>query len=130
MTTIHETLAFLVVAVFTVGWAWGIGALVFGKDPGERFWTWITVEQVVAAVQALIGIVLLLMGLRPGTWLHLVYGFGPLAILGVAHLMSREVSSGRVGESRWTQPWAIFAGASFICFGLSLRALMTGLGIG
>jgi hypothetical protein len=100
------------------------------RDPGERFWTWITVEQVVAVVQAVIGVVLLLVGLRPSAGLHIVYGLGPLVILGIGHLMSREVSGGRGGDSVWTQPWAIFTGASFICFGLSLRALMTGLGVG
>jgi hypothetical protein len=130
MTQIHETVAFVVVAVFTVGWVWGFGAMILRRDPGERFWMWISAEQVVAVLQALIGITLLLLGRRPSTWLHLVYGFGPLVILGIAHLMSREVSRGQVGDSRWTQPWVIFTGASFICFGLSLRALMTGLGIG
>ncbi len=130
MTKIHETVAFIVLAAFTVGWVWGLGALIVRRDPGERFWAWITVEQVIAAVQALIGIVLLLMGRRPSTWLHFVYGFGPLVILGVGHLMSRDVAGGRGGDSLWTQPWVIFTGASFICFGLSLRALMTGLGVG
>jgi len=130
MTQIHEVVGFVVAAVFTVGWIWGIGALILRRDPGERFWTWITVEQVVAAVQAGIGIILLLLGKRPETWLHLVYGFGPLVILWVAHLMSREVSGGRVSDNKWTTPWVIFTGASFICFGLALRALMTGLGIG
>jgi len=130
MTRIHETVAFLVVAVFTIGWVWGGVALILRKDPGERFWTWITVEQVIAGVQAAIGIVLLLMGLRPHTWPHYVYGFGPLVILGIAHLMSREVSRGQAGGGSWSRPWVIFTGASFICFGLSLRALMTGLGIG
>ena len=130
MIRIHETVAFVVIAIFTVGWVWGLGALIVRKDPGSRFWTWIAVEQIVAALQALIGITLLLLGYRPDTWLHLVYGFGPLVILGIAHLMSREVSGGQVSDSRWTQPWVLFTGASFICFGLSLRALMTGLGIG
>jgi hypothetical protein len=130
MTQIHEIVGFVVAAVFTVGWIWGLGALILRRDPGERFWTWITVEQVVAAVQAGIGIILLLLGKRPETWLHLVYGFGPLVILWVAHLMSREVSGGRVSDNTWTTPWVVFTGASFICFGLALRALMTGLGIG
>jgi len=74
--------------------------------------------------------VLLLMGLRPDTWLHLVYGFGPLIILGIGHLMSREISRGHVGGQRWAQPWVVFTAASFVCFGLSLRALSTGLGPG
>jgi len=115
--------------VFTVGWVWGVGALILRRDPGERFWTWLTVAQVVAGVQALVGIILLLLGYRPETSLHLVYGFGPLVILGVAHVMSREVSRGQAGGGRWTQPWVLFTAAAFICFGLSLRALMTGLGV-
>ena len=130
MSKFHETIGFFVLAVFTVGWVWGVGALILRRDPGERFWTWLTVAQVVAGVQAVVGIVLLLMGFRPETSLHLVYGFGPLVILGVAHLMSREVSRGEVGDSRWTQPWVLFTAAEFICFGLALRALMTGLGVG
>ena len=128
MPKLHETIGFFVLAVFTVGWIWGGGALVLRRDPGERFWTWITTEQIVAGIQAAIGIVLLILGYRPDTWLHLVYGFGPLVILGIAHLMSREVTAGQAGGSLWTQPWVIFTGASFICFGLSMRALMTGLG--
>ena len=128
MSRFHETIGFFVLAVFAVGWVWGVGALILRRDPGERFWTWLTIAQVVAGFQAAIGIVLLLLGYRPDTWLHLVYGFGPLVILGIAHLMSREVSRGQVGAGRWTQPWALFTAAAFICFGLSLRALMTGLG--
>jgi hypothetical protein len=122
-------MGFFVLAVFTVGWVWGVGALILRRDPGERFWTWLTVAQVVAGVQALVGIILLLLGYRPETSLHLVYGFGPLVILGVAHVMSREVSRGQAGGGRWTQPWVLFTAAAFICFGLSLRALMTGLGV-
>jgi hypothetical protein len=129
MVRIHEAFGFLVVSVFTVGSVWGLGALVLRRDPGERFWTWITVEQVVAGAQAAIGLVLLVLGHRI-QWLHYVYGFGPLVILAIAHAMSRETSRGRVGGSTWTQPWVVFTGASFICFGLALRALMTGLGVG
>jgi len=130
MPKVHETIGFFVLAVFTVGWVWGVGALLLRRDPGERFWTWLAVAQVVAVVQATVGVVLLLMGLRPGTWLHLVYGFGPLIILGIGHLMSREISRGHVGGQRWAQPWVVFTAASFVCFGLSLRALSTGLGPG
>jgi hypothetical protein len=130
MPTVHEWIGFLVLTVFTVGWIWGGGALLLRRDPGERFWVWITAEQVIAGVQALVGISLLVLGYRPDSGLHLVYGFGPLVILGIAHVMSREVTRGRAGGSRWTEPAALFAAASFICFGLSLRALMTGLGVG
>ena len=123
MPKVHETIGFFVLAVFTVGWVWGVGALILRRDPGERFWTWLTVAQVVAGVQALVGIILLLLGYRPETSLHLVYGFGPLVIFAIGHLLARE-------EAFRTKPWAPFALASFISFGLSLRALTTGLGIG
>jgi hypothetical protein len=127
---VHEAFGFVVLAVFTVAWVWGGAAVVLNRDPGDQFWIWITVEQVVAGVQAIIGLVLLALGYRPETSLHYVYGFGPLVILGIAHVMSREVTRGQAGGSRWTEPFALFAAASFICFGLALRALMTGLGIG
>jgi len=127
MDTIHRTVGFAVVAVFTVGWVWGLGAAIIRRGPGERFWTWLTVAQVVAVLQALIGVVLLIMGRRPTTWLHVVYGFGPLAIFAIGHAMARELQRGGEGASP-VPPWAVFAAAAFICFGLSTRALMTGLG--
>jgi hypothetical protein len=123
MPKVHEAIGFVVVAVFTVGWIWGAGALILKRDPGERYWTWITVEQVLAGGQAAIGVLLLVLGYRPDTSLHYVYGFGPLVIFAIGHLLARE-------EAFRTKPWAPFALASFISFGLSLRALTTGLGIG
>jgi hypothetical protein len=119
---------FLVVALFTIGWVWGGWAFLRKRSPGDRFWSWLAVAQGVAGAQALIGIVLLIMGRRP-SGLHYVYGFGPLAVLVVAHLVAREGQRQRTGM-RSIEPWAAFAMASFVCFGLSLRALMTGLGIG
>lgn len=128
MSSIHTYIGFLVVAVFTVGWVWGGFALVFRRDPGPRFWTWLMVAQVVAALQAVVGIVLLLMDRWPSTWRHLVYGFGPLAILAIAHGMSRELQRQRErGADTKLAPWMLFAAASFICFGLTTMALATGL---
>ncbi len=123
MSEVHKYVGFAVVALFTMGWIWGLAGWISRRGPGDRFWNWLTVAQVVAIVQALIGITLLILGRRPTTWLHYVYGFGPIAILAVAHAMARE-------EQFRARPWVPFALASFICFGLSLRALLTGLGIG
>jgi hypothetical protein len=53
-------------------------------------------------------------------------------VLVIAHVVARETRrmapSARTG--RTMAPWVPFAWASFICFGLTLRGLMTGLGIG
>ena len=123
MSELHQVIGFGVVAIFAIGWLYGLVLWIAKRDGGDGFWRWLVAAQIVAIVQALIGVVLLLLGKRPSTWLHLVYGFGPLIILGIAHALARD-------ENFRTRPWVPFAVASFICFGLSLRALMTGLGLG
>jgi hypothetical protein len=128
MPRVHEFVGFLVVGVFAVGWIWGLVALIARRDPGPRFWTWLVVAQVIAGVQAALGVLLLLLGYRPDTWLHYVYGFGPLLVFLIAHQMARELDGQDGG--RLSQPWVVFSAAAFICFGLAGRALMTGLGIG
>ena len=123
MIELHRWIGFGVVAVFAIGWLFGLVLWVTKRDAGDWFWRWLVVAQVVAIVQAAIGVVLLILGKRPSTWLHLVYGFGPLVIIAIAHTLARD-------ENFKARPWAPFAIASFICFGLTLRALMTGLRIG
>ena len=129
MPEVHKYVGFLVEAVFTVGWVWGLGALIRRREPRQGFWTWLVIAQVIAGIQAAIGLVLLLLGYRPDTWLHYVYGFGPIVVFLIAHQMAREVHAGEPG-GRLSQPWVVFAAAAFICFGLAGRALMTGLGFG
>ena len=128
MPEVHKYVGFAVVGVFTVGWVWGLVALIARRDPGQRFWTWLVVAQVIAGVQAVLGLVLLLLGYRPDTWLHYVYGFGPIVIFLIAHSMARELQRGEPG-GRLSHPWVVFSAAAFICFGLAGRALMTGLGL-
>jgi hypothetical protein len=128
MPEVHEVVGFAVVGVFTVGWIWGLVAFIAKRDPGQRFWTWLVAAQVIAGIQAVLGLVLLLLGFRPDTWLHYVYGFGPIVVFLIAHQMARELHGQEGG--RLSHPWVVFAAAAFICFGLAGRALMTGLGIG
>jgi hypothetical protein len=114
---------FVVVGTFSIGWVFGLVLWISKREAGTWFWRWLVAAQVLAVLQAVAGIVLLLLGRRPTTWLHLVYGFGPLVILAIAHVLARD-------ENFRRRPWVPFALASFICFGLSLRALTTGLGTG
>jgi hypothetical protein len=129
MSDVHELVGFVVVGIFAIGWIWGLGAWIAKRGPGDAFWWWLTAAQLVAGLQVLIGIVLLLMGRRPSTWLHYVYGFGPLLVLGVAHVVAREGQKVKPGVTP-LKAWVPFAWAAFICFGLALRGLMTGLGVG
>lgn len=123
MSGIHTYVGFAITALFGVGWVWGLGVLVARRGPGGWFWRWLSVVQVVAVLQALIGVWLLLSGRALPQTLHLIYGLGPLVILGIGHALARDSNFA-------DRPWVPFAFASFICFGLALRALMTGLGIG
>jgi hypothetical protein len=123
VTEIHRYVGFVVVAIFTIGWLLGLVLWISRREAGDWFWRWLVAAQTVAIAQALIGLILLLVGRRPTTALHYVYGFGPLVVFAIAHVLGRE-------EPFRTRPWIPFAMASFISFGLSLRALTTGLGIG
>jgi zinc transporter ZupT len=128
MSGIHEVIGYAVVALFAIGWLWPAGAAIVRRDPGERYWQWLIVAQVVSVLQLVGGVILLVAGFRPTTWLHYVYGAGPMLILVVAHGSARELQRGGP-DRRPIRPSTVFAFAAFICFGLTLRALLTGLGI-
>ena len=138
MSAVHLVIGYTVVAVFAIGWLWGLGARLVRRGPGGLFWRWLSVAQVVAGAQALLGIVLLIVGRRLamqgplGGVLHYTYGLLPIVLFAFAHVVARAGNASMLGfdPGKRIAPWVPFAWASFICFGLTLRALMTGLGIG
>jgi len=117
---IHRYVGFVVVGVFTVGWTWGLVAWIGKRGPGEAFWVWVTVAQIVAGAQALIGVIVFAIGYRAPTLLHYAYGIFPILALIGAHLVARR-------PDFRDRAWVPFAWVAFICFGLALRAVMTGL---
>jgi hypothetical protein len=134
VSALHRVIGFAVVAIFALGWIWGLGAKITRREPGDGYWTWLAVAQVVAGAQALLGTFLLIAGRRLeaegalGGTLHYVYGYLPLLLFVFAHVVARAGDARAVGIDRPMRPWVPFAWASFISFGLTLRALMTGLG--
>jgi hypothetical protein len=132
---LHRVVGFAVVALFALGWIWGLGARLVRRHPGDGYWIWLTAAQVAAGAQALLGTILLVVGRRLeaagalGGTLHYVYGYLPLLLFVFAHVVARAGNARAIGIDRPVQPWVPFAWASFICFGLTLRALMTGLGL-
>jgi hypothetical protein len=122
MRVIHLWLGASIVAGFGLMFLWGLGTWIFRRGPGRAFWWLLTFVQVSLLVQLVGGLLLLAAGGRQ-PWLHYVYGVVfPALVLGVAHVLAREIFADR--------PWAAFALAGFFSLGLTLRALMTGLGIG
>ncbi len=134
VSALHRVIGFAVVAIFALGWIWGLGAKIARREPGDRYWTWLAVAQVVAGAQALLGTILLLLGRRLetagvlGGTLHYVYGYLPLLLFVFAHVVARAGDARVIGIDRPLRSWVPFAWASFISFGLTLRALLTGLG--
>ncbi|MGH2692497.1 MAG: hypothetical protein ACRDHM_08340 [Actinomycetota bacterium] len=120
MTLIHSAIGWAIVGAFGAMWLWGMGALLFRRVPDRRYWWLLAFVQGSLLLQGLAGVILLLLGGRASA-LHYVYGvIFPVLVLMVAHVLAREQFSHR--------PWLPFALAAFFCFGLTLRALMTGLG--
>ena len=138
MVKVHEVAGYVVVGLFAVGWIWGLGAKLAKRGPGGRYWLWLTALQVSLGVQVLVGVLLYATGHRVQTGgalsrvLHYVYGGLPILLLVFAHLVAREGNASMMGfdARKKIEPWVPFAWASFICFGLTLRALTTGLGVG
>ena len=125
VSELHRYIAFSI----PTGWAllalWALVSFVRNKPPGDRFWTLLGVLQVALGVQALVGLGLLLSGREPPSngpvWLHYAYGaLFPVVVLVAAHRFARR----QEGIS-----WVVFGVAAFVIFGLTFRALQTGLGI-
>jgi hypothetical protein len=110
----------IVIAFAALMLAGAVTRLVRRRDPGSWFWVVVAVVQVAVGLQLIGGVILLATGGRQ-PWLHYAYGVFPVLALALAHVLSRS------GDR---PAWVNFAWASFFCFGLTLRALMTGLGIG
>ena len=124
MTDLHRFIAYAIPAAFLLlALATAVG-LVRNKAPGGWFWGLLGAIQVVLGIQVIVGGILFLLDNRPETsgpeWLHYVYGgLFPAALLVLAH---------RLGKRFPDIPWVVFGVISFVCFGLTFRALQTGLG--
>jgi hypothetical protein len=117
----HLWIGYSIVGGFALLALWGGAAALIRRGAGRAFWWLLTFVQVAVLVQVFSGAVLLVAGGRR-PFLHYLYGaVFPALVLGAAHWLAREALQDR--------PWIPFAVAGFVAFGLTLRALTTGLGI-
>jgi hypothetical protein len=118
MNDIHRAVAYLIPAGFGLLAILAILVYLLNRDPGRFFYGLLAAVQGVLVVQAVVGVVLLMLGRRPEQWLHYVYGAGfPLLVLVVAHQQARK----RPGLEA-----AMFGIAAFLCAFSSWRAWVTG----
>jgi hypothetical protein len=122
MPTVHKVIGFAIVGGFLVMALWGLVAFILKRDPTRWFWRLLAVLQVTLIVQLLAGIIVFATGHRRPL-LHYAYGavFPAIVLIG-AHVIARELED-------QSDAWRVFAIAGFILFGLTLRALTTGLGL-
>ena len=120
---IHAFVGFVIVGGWFVLLLWGLVSWwPMRREPNRWFWRLLGVLQGILVLQLLIGLTLWIKNPLP-TFLHPLYGaVFPAIVLVVAHVLARgmDIESDR---------WKVFAVASFFVFGLTLRALMTGLGL-
>lgn len=125
--TLHRWVAYGIVGALVVILLAGIVLRVFGREEAPRtFWVLQHYTENVLVIQVLLGLVLLMAGHRvvggPLVWLHYLYGslFPLIAIVGGRIAALRRDERDYVGLT-----WG-----AFFAVGLTLRALMTGLGWG
>jgi hypothetical protein len=125
LTGLHGyALGFVIIGSWAVicGWALALRFLPYDETP--TFWKAVSIAQILLLAQVLVGIVLLLLGKRPGTGdgetiaFHLSYGLVfPLITLVVGHKVARD------GKYK---PHSVFAVVGLIIFGLTARSWMVG----
>jgi hypothetical protein len=121
MDTIHRFIGFAIVGLAAILPLWGLIALLVRREPNRWFWGVLAVLQGALVLQLIAGIVLLAMGRRLPSLLHFLYGVVfPAVVLAVGHVIGR-------GLANEEDTWKVFAVAGFFVFGLTLRALTTGL---
>ncbi len=124
MVDLHRFVAYSVPAGFALLALGALYTYVRNKEAGDWYWNLLAAVQVILGAQVVVGLVLLAMGNRAVAkgpdWLHYVYGgLFPLAVLVFAHRFAARHPG--------AEPVA-FGLASLVAFGLTFRALQTGLG--
>lgn len=122
MATFHKFVGFAIVSAFGAMFLWGLIAFIVKREPNEWWWRLLAALQVILVAQLVAGLILLALG-RERALLHYAYGaVFPAIVLVGAHVIAR-------GLDDEADAWKVFAVASFFLFGLTLRALTTGLGL-
>jgi len=123
MVTVHKYIGFVIVGGWGLFFLWGGVFFLIKREPNQWFWRLLAALQSILVLQLAVGLTLLGLGHHLPSALHFFYGsVFPAIVLVIAHVMAR-------GLEEKSDAWKVFAVAGFFLFGLTLRALTTGLGL-
>lgn len=123
MVTVHKDIGYVIVGGWGLFFLWGLVSFLIKREPNRWFWGLLAGLQAILIVQLGVGLTLLALGHHLPSALHFFYGsVFPGIVLVIAHVVAR-------GLEEKSDAWKVFAVAGFFLFGLTLRALTTGLGL-
>jgi len=125
ISNLHFLNVFLVLASGTISGVWGFILFFMKKSMNKPWRIALIVTAIVAALQALLGVILILLGQKPGSgtglyYLHYVYGAIVVLALPVAITYA-------TGGKKQRRDILIFSIAALVLVAAALRALTTGL---
>jgi hypothetical protein len=119
---IHKYIGFAVVGGWFALMVWAAIAAIVRREPNRWYWRLLGVLQAILLLQIVVGLTLWISHPLPA-FLHPFYGaLFPAIVLVIAHVFARGLDDEK-------DRWKVFGWASLFVFGLTLRALMTGLGL-
>lgn len=130
MSAVHRYIGWsLVIALALLALYTLVARIARRDDPGVAFWGLLYYTETVLVIQIVVGIVLLLSGRRVGSsgfHLHYVYG----SLFPLIALIGGRLFTMRREDAEERHHYVPIGFGAFIAFGLTTRALMTGLGLG
>ncbi len=115
---IHSRLALTVILYAFVMGAWAALNFFRGKGIGSNYWGALVIGEIMLLVQGVLGLIMVIMGLRPADLLHFLYGV-LVAFSWPGVYIYTNARQGRAEAG-------IYGVVSFFMFGLAIRAIMTG----
>ena len=117
MLAIHEVVARALVIYFAVLGVWGLFLALRHAGFDSAYRGALVIGVLLGVAQALLGLTLVVTGLRPRDDLHYLYGLSVIVALPLVHQY--------VSNRRWSRVLA-YGLASLFVMGLGIRAFMTG----
>ena len=118
LSDIHAALANTILFYFVAMAAWGSWRFLKKQGVSSAYWGGLAIAEILLALQALLGVYLLIVGFRPARSIHWLYGVVALLAIPGMYMYTK----GRTDRPEML----MYAVVTLITVGLALRAIFTG----